>query len=365
MPFLSVLLPVYNGEALVAEAIQSVLSQPNGDLELVILNDGSKDSTTVICEKFVQMDKRVKLVNHTNVGLGKNRNIGIPLLTGEWVIFLDHDDLLAPNFYTDGLEQFLRLCEKKKIEVIVPARIRVDYEKTEYIFDPVGRNGVFDGHGEASWWIKNEFASLIYSNRLIQEKALFFEETRPEMETVFRHKAAYLAEKVLFTDDFYFSVRRGNPSSISNTWKYSSILDVRRRSYESLLVWHQNIDGKDLLSVQKVKNELIRIMGNYFSFGVKELTLPEFKKLISQAEVAKYLVSPPDYFPAKIRRICSLFRYFPTGGYCFYRVKQFITNILHPKKVLKYDGDMKKALHSADWYNQAYIKIENEVIDCC
>lgn len=232
-PFLSVLLPVYNGEEFLPCAIESVLNQPCRDLELLILDDGSTDSTEAISLSYAAQDDRVRYFRHPNYGLGKNRNIGIPYLKGRIVIFLDHDDFLLPYFYTDGFVALVESCLAHGIDTIVPARVMCDERAERGYLDKNCKEGVFKGF-EASWWIEHEFASLVYSNDLIQRHGLVFSETKPEMETIFRHRAALYSERVLFTNRFFFSVRRSSGGQITKNWNKFATAKVRLSEYKLL-----------------------------------------------------------------------------------------------------------------------------------
>lgn len=233
-PFLSVLLPVYNGEEFLPCAIESVLTQPCRDLELLILDDGSTDTTEAISLFYAAQDERVRYFRHPNYGLGRNRNIGIPYLKGRIVIFLDHDDLLLPHFYTDGFVAFAESCLAHGVETIVPARVMCDERAERGYLDKNRKEGIFKG-SEASWWVEHEFASLVYSNNLIQRYGLVFSETKPEMETIFRHKAVLYSERVLFTNSFYFSVRRSSGGQITKNWNRFATAKVRLSEYKLLI----------------------------------------------------------------------------------------------------------------------------------
>lgn len=91
----SVILCVYNEEKYVRQAIESILGQSLTDLELIIVNDGSTDSTKDIIESY--RDKRIKLINQENIGLGASRNKGLRVAEGDYVTFLDGDDWFSPE----------------------------------------------------------------------------------------------------------------------------------------------------------------------------------------------------------------------------------------------------------------------------
>lgn len=94
MPKVSVLLPVYNAESYVAEAVESVLNQSFSDFELIILDDGSTDSSSTIVAGL--SDPRIKYVRSTNVGLTKVLNKGLKMADGEYIARMDADDISDP-----------------------------------------------------------------------------------------------------------------------------------------------------------------------------------------------------------------------------------------------------------------------------
>ena len=95
MATISVIIPVFNGERTIRETIESVLAQTFSDFELIIIDDGSQDATLEIVEEF--SDSRLKLFSYQNAGLAASRNRGIANATGEYVAFIDADDLWTPD----------------------------------------------------------------------------------------------------------------------------------------------------------------------------------------------------------------------------------------------------------------------------
>ena len=90
----SVVIPVYNAEKYLESCVQSVLAQKNcGALELLLINDGSKDGSAAICDSLAQRDARIHVLHQKNQGVSAARNAGIALAKGRYVLFLDSDDL--------------------------------------------------------------------------------------------------------------------------------------------------------------------------------------------------------------------------------------------------------------------------------
>lgn len=108
MPTVSVIMPAYNAQRTVGEAIESVLRQTFGDFELIVIDDGSTDGTADVIEGYAA-DPRIRfLKNPRNSGVSATRNYGIREAVGEWIAFLDSDDL----WREDKLELQLGLLEK-------------------------------------------------------------------------------------------------------------------------------------------------------------------------------------------------------------------------------------------------------------
>ncbi len=101
-PLVSIILPVYNAQNHLERCIGSILAQTYRDLELIILNDGSKDQSLPVCEAFRAKDSRILLVDKDNSGVSDTRNLGLKLAGGKYIQFVDSDDHIAPD-YTQNL----------------------------------------------------------------------------------------------------------------------------------------------------------------------------------------------------------------------------------------------------------------------
>ena len=97
----SVIVPFYNLEAYARDAVESVLAQTFTDFECICVDDGSTDKTFAILEEYAARDKRVKVVHKPNGGEGSARNAGLDVASGEWICYLDGDDIWAPDMLAD------------------------------------------------------------------------------------------------------------------------------------------------------------------------------------------------------------------------------------------------------------------------
>src|SRR3954454_4370995 len=99
MPRVSVVVPIYNVETYLEPCLESLAAQTFADLEVVLVNDGSNDRSPAIAGAFSTRDPRFKLVHRSNGGLSAARNTGIDVATGEFLAFVDSDDLVTPAAY--------------------------------------------------------------------------------------------------------------------------------------------------------------------------------------------------------------------------------------------------------------------------
>lgn len=105
-PVLSIIIPCYNSERTLEKTLESVLNQNYHDWEVILVNDGSTDNTEVIALAWVNKDKRIRYFSKSNGGLGKARNFGIAKAVGKYILPLDSDNLVEPDFATIAMEIF-------------------------------------------------------------------------------------------------------------------------------------------------------------------------------------------------------------------------------------------------------------------
>lgn len=109
VPLISVIVPVYNAEKNLKRCVDSILQQTFANFELLLVDDGSKDSSGDICDSFAQIDSRVKVFHKVNEGASSARNVGIENAKGEYICFVDSDDYVdeeyLSEFFVDALKE--------------------------------------------------------------------------------------------------------------------------------------------------------------------------------------------------------------------------------------------------------------------
>ncbi|MDY4757554.1 MAG: glycosyltransferase family 2 protein [Parabacteroides sp.] len=110
-PLISVIIPIYKVEDYLDECVQSVIHQTYKNLEIILVNDGSPDKCPQICDEYAKLDNRIIVIHKKNGGLSDARNAGLQIATGEYIQFLDADDIL----------------EKQKIEIQIGVLQKYNY----------------------------------------------------------------------------------------------------------------------------------------------------------------------------------------------------------------------------------------------
>lgn len=131
MPLVSVIVPVYDVEAYLERCIDSILNQTLSDIELVLIDDGSSDRCGEICDRYTEIDKRIKVIHQTNQGLSAARNTGLDWVfensTSEWIGFIDSDDWIHPEY----LERLYMSVNSTGTKVAICDQIRT----SEWLYD--------------------------------------------------------------------------------------------------------------------------------------------------------------------------------------------------------------------------------------
>lgn len=184
---ISVIIPVYNVDAFIAECLDSVLAQEHQNFEVIMVNDGSTDRSGEICDAYAEKDDRFSVIHTENRGVGQARNLAMEKMTGEYCFFLDPDDLLEP--YT--LSYLLTLLKDHNADIALGVSTnfsgeirRKNNEVHEYVHS--GKQDIIEGvifdkndlkplnrKSEASV-VNWEFFSSLYRTELIKQKKIEF-----------------------------------------------------------------------------------------------------------------------------------------------------------------------------------------------
>ena len=161
---LSIIIPVYNAEKYIGECIKSILQCDSSDIEIIIINDGSKDKSLSIIKEYQKNDKRIYVIDKKNEGVSIARNTGIKEAKGDWIMFVDADDILTNDWF-DIIKGYM--SSDFKILFFTNYLKRNDYTKEEFIKNIVGING--DNYIAGP-------VSKLFSRKFIEELGIKFQQ---------------------------------------------------------------------------------------------------------------------------------------------------------------------------------------------
>ena len=94
---ITIIVPIYNAEKYIERCIKSIINQSYRDIEIILVDDGSKDRSAIICDEYAKKDSRIRVIHKKNEGVSKARNVGIDIAKGDYILFADSDDWLELN----------------------------------------------------------------------------------------------------------------------------------------------------------------------------------------------------------------------------------------------------------------------------
>lgn len=111
----SIIIPVFNSEKYLERCIISVLNQSYKNIQIIIINDGSSDSSIEIIKKYATLDKRIEYIDKINEGISKTRNCGLRIATGDFITFVDSDDYIEDNM----IQKLLDIVIEKNVDIAI------------------------------------------------------------------------------------------------------------------------------------------------------------------------------------------------------------------------------------------------------
>lgn len=219
-PTVSIIVPVYNVEKYLEECVESVLSQTFTDFELLLIDDGSTDSSGDLCDQIAKRDVRVRVIHKSNRGSSSARNKGMDEAKGEWIMFLDSDDKWAGK---DGLRRLCDYAMRKNLDVLRFEYQSMNDDMTVRLPQKVTDkqmccNKVLSNFELVKYGIAGEWFSVLFLLRrelvgaLRQNTNLSFLE---DMDFLCRLFVAHECSCGYIADDFYLYRKRGGSLSSS------------------------------------------------------------------------------------------------------------------------------------------------------
>ena len=229
MPKVSVIVPVYNVEKYLRECLESLVNQTLNDIEIICINDGSKDSSPKILDEYAQKDNRIKLIHKKNTGYGASMNLGLDTAKGEYIGIVESDDLTKNTMF----ENLYKLAKENSADV-VKSDFYYFFSKANIVRQAGKINKKYEGKVlnikdiPAIIKMQPSIWSAIYKKSFLIENNIRFLETSGAsyQDTSFAFKTLISAKRLIFTTKAYLYYRQDNEnSSVKSKKKIYSICD--------------------------------------------------------------------------------------------------------------------------------------------
>ena len=225
---ISIIVPIYNVDQYLDKCIESIVSQTYGNLEIILIDDGSPDNCPTICDSWCKRDSRIKVIHKVNGGLSDARNAGIKIATGDYIAFIDSDDWIENN-YIKKMYEYMMIYEADIVECGVTyvsengekVRTRktdslLKLNLTQELCNLVIEDNVFQ-----TVWNK------LYKRKIVE--GIFFEKGKYNEDDFWTYQVMdRLNQMIVIEDELYNYVQRGT-SIMGNSFNYKRMdgLDAR------------------------------------------------------------------------------------------------------------------------------------------
>lgn len=234
---ISIIVPVYNAEKYLRQAIESLINQTLKNIEIILVNDGSIDKSKEICEEYLTKDKRIILINKENGGLAEARNSGMKIATGKYIMFLDADDM----FEIDSCENMYNSIEKNKADYVIGNYQMINEDGTRWDNTAFSMEKYQDFELEKNDFLKSFFVmnstawNKIYNAKFLRDNDITFKVPSPSEDDYFTSMCYIKSNKGFYMSKVMYLYRNCTNSISKNcSLKYfKGINYAYKKIYES------------------------------------------------------------------------------------------------------------------------------------
>lgn len=223
---LSVIVPVYNVEAYLDRCVQSIVSQSYRNLELILIDDGSTDGSSALCDEWARKDSRVVVIHKANGGVSSARNAGLKVAKGIYLTFVDPDDYVAPNTYAVNMAHLLLhrevdILQYPYCEVSPDGEIIRDHRHEEVLLE--GAEQIF-----SNWWSGSPLEYSICNKifKLHLWNGIMFRVGHVSEDTILVAKFVKIAQSVFISSQGLYYYQRDRKDSYTYEYSFDKHIDL-------------------------------------------------------------------------------------------------------------------------------------------
>ena len=272
-PLLTVVIPVYNVEKYLKRCVESVLVQEWHNYDILLVDDGSTDSSPQICDDYAKVYDFISVIHKKNGGLSEARNTGILHAKGEYVYFPDSDDWIE----TDTFLALAEVLESQKFDIISFNREFVKDEDDAIVSDSLVTQ-VFEGKDAFVQMLKHSYITgfandKIYRKSLFIDNNILFPKGKYYEDLGTNYKLFLSAKKVYATNQKYYHYLIDNPDSITQSWN--------EKKFSDMFGFYKDIFYSDFVRSQLNQEEL-QISQLYYVNGLTHILASLYKSKLDK-----------------------------------------------------------------------------------
>lgn len=267
MPEISIIVPVYNVEEYLPKCLDTILNQSFRDFEVILVNDGSKDNSGFICEKYAKKDSRIRIIHKENGGLSSARNAGLDIAKGRYIGFIDSDDFIDLKMY----EQLYNMIKIYNADIAICSYECVSKHaiiKNKNYKDKLEEIKVFNNIEALNQTLEENGVEFIVAWNKLYKSSVFenlrFKEGKVHEDEFIVHQVLYKSNIVVYTPKkLYYYLQREN--SITG-----ESFNIKRTDYLEALterIYFYNEKNLDYLK-EKTEYQYLKLYFKYY-FKVK------------------------------------------------------------------------------------------------
>ena len=222
-PLISVIVPIYNAETYLEECIESILNQEYSNIEILLINDGSTDNSYTLCKKYTS-DNRIKLFDKLNGGVSSARNYGLNFAKGDYIVFVDSDDIIEKN-YINKL-----VCSLDKADIILCGY--KEFYKNKIINHSINNSNIVDKESIVNLILTNNnvcgfLVNKIYKSDIIKKYKIRLNENIHYCEDVLFNLEylKYIESGLIISNSGYlYRMRKSSATKRNNTKKIDNLI---------------------------------------------------------------------------------------------------------------------------------------------
>lgn len=226
-PKVSVIIPIYNTELYLRDALDSICNQTLKELEIILINDGSTDNSLEIIKEYSLIDNRITFHSQANQGQGVARNVGLSLATGKYIYFMDSDDILS----IEALEECYSICESNQLDFILfdaesfgEKKDKFNYSRKVYIAE----NKIWNGADLLKLELREKCYIVsvclgLYNRQYLNHSFIGFPPGIIHEDHLFAFQTMIQANRIQYTSQQYFKRRVRESSTMTKRFSLKNI----------------------------------------------------------------------------------------------------------------------------------------------